>query len=192
VLGWSWKLPMLPKISNFVKKTCQELKINPHTVIMYRDGVGDSQLPAVKRTEVLQVKQACPNANVIYTVVQKRIHTRFFMNTSEGAKNPAPGVVVDSELKDIEYNDFYLISTDCSLSTVKPVRYILLEQSKSLPMKELQQLTYNLCHCYPNWSGPVKLPLPTQMAHKLAFLVGETKVKDPQLHDSLFRTCFYL
>jgi len=181
------------QLNAFVKKTCSELKINPHTVIMYRDGVGDSQLPAVKQTEVLQVKQACPNANVIYTVVQKRIHTRFFVKTPNGdVKNPAPGVVVDTDLRSLEYSDFYLISTDCSLSTVKPVRYIILEQSNSLPLRELQQLTYNLCHCYPNWSGPVKLPLPTQMAHKLAFLVGETKVKDPKLHEALFKTCFYL
>lgn len=29
-----------------------------------------------------------------------------------------------------------------------------------------------LCHDYPNWTGPVKLPAPTQLAHKLAELAG--------------------
>jgi hypothetical protein len=106
-----------------------------------------------KQTEVKQVKQACAGANVIYTVVQKRIHTRFLMKTDGGVANPAPGVVVDSDLTSLDYSDFYLIPTECNLSTVKPVRYVILENPKTLPMKELQQLTYNLCHCYPNWTG---------------------------------------
>ena len=33
-------------------------------------------------------------------------------------------------------------------------------------------LSWALCHDYPNWTGPIKLPAPVQMAHKLAELAG--------------------
>eukprot|EP01127_Copromyxa_protea_P000159 TRINITY_DN10151_c0_g1_i1.p1 TRINITY_DN10151_c0_g1~~TRINITY_DN10151_c0_g1_i1.p1 ORF type:complete len:879 (-),score=153.97 TRINITY_DN10151_c0_g1_i1:47-2683(-) len=182
------------RLHSFLVKTQEKLKMKPHTVIMYRDGVAESQLEAVKQTEVRQVRTACPNSSIVYTVVQKRIHTRFLMKTAGGdVKNPAPGVVVDNDLTSLDYNDFYLIPTECTLSTVKPVRYVVLENTaKTLPKSELQQLTFNLCHCYPNWTGSVKLPLPTQLAHKLAYLIGESKIKEPQLHPNLFSSCFYL
>jgi hypothetical protein len=36
----------------------------------------------------------------------------------------------------------------------------------------MSELTWALCHDYPNWTGPIKLPGPTQCAHKLAELAG--------------------
>lgn len=44
------------KLQEFVQNTIAKLKIKPHTIIMYRDGVGDSQLEAVVR-HLAEIKQ---------------------------------------------------------------------------------------------------------------------------------------
>jgi len=36
----------------------------------------------------------------------------------------------------------------------------------------IEELTWDLSHDYPNWTGPIKVPSVTQMAHKLAELGG--------------------
>lgn len=55
-------------------------------IIVYRDGVGDSQLEAVRATEVAQAKEACRESNLIFSVVQKRISTRFIVQSKRKKK----------------------------------------------------------------------------------------------------------
>jgi len=179
-------------LENFIRNTCTKKKINPTTIIVYRDGVGDGQIDLVKSTEVNQIRQACPHAKVIYTVVKKRIHTRFFVQTNDNRLgNPPPGTIVN-ELQHRDYPGFFLIPTSCSMSTVKPVHYTFVENSGHIPIHEFQRLTFALCHLYPNWPDAIKLPLPTQLAHKLAWQMGEATPKNPSVHQNFFSTCFYL
>ena len=72
------------------------------------------------------------------------------------------------------------------------MRYVVIEDDKKIPRPDLQQVTNTLCYLYPNWADAIKLPFPTQLAHKLAYLMGEIKVDDPRLHESLFKTYCYL
>lgn len=88
--------------------------------------------------------------------------------------------------------NFERTCTDCPSGTVKPVRYVVIEDDKKIPRPDLQQVTNTLCYLYPNWADAIKLPFPTQLAHKLAYLMGEIKVDDPRLHASLFKTYCYL
>jgi hypothetical protein len=138
------------------------------------------------------VRDACSSAALTYIVAQKRISTRFMVQTAKGqVGNPCQGTVVD-EFKSTVYDDFYLISLLNNISTVKPVRYVVIEDDKKIPRPDLQQVTNTLCYLYPNWADAIKLPFPTQLAHKLAYLMGEIKVDDPRLHQSLFKTYCYL
>eukprot|EP00029_Vermamoeba_vermiformis_P008737 TRINITY_DN4170_c0_g1_i2.p1 TRINITY_DN4170_c0_g1~~TRINITY_DN4170_c0_g1_i2.p1 ORF type:complete len:657 (-),score=199.23 TRINITY_DN4170_c0_g1_i2:87-2057(-) len=180
-------------LKNFVDKTMAKHKIKPDFIFVYRDGVAESQLDQVKEYEVKQVREACTTAALTYMVVQKRISTRFLVHTKDDkVANPAPGTLVD-EFKSPIHDDFYLISLKNSISTVKPVRYIVVEDDKKVTRRTLQQMTHNLCYLYPNWADAIKLPFPTQLAHKLAFLVGESvKVDNPTVHENLFPTYYYL
>ena len=36
------------------------------------------------------------------------------------------------------------------------------------------KLAFKLCYMYYNWTGGIKVPAPTMMAHKLAYLVGQS------------------
>lgn len=70
----------------------------PEKIIIYRDGVGDGQLPYVYQHELEHIKVQLsdtlyPNNSLkmAFIVVSKRINTRIF----KGNDNPAPGTVVD-------------------------------------------------------------------------------------------------
>jgi len=177
----------------FIQRSCKEHGITPAHVVVYRDGVGDSMFEAVRKTEVRQVINAVREAKVVYTVVQKTIHTRFMVEKQSGeVGNPWPGTVVEEDLASPGVPGFFLIPTKCSLSTVKPVHYAILHNDNAIPMQQLQQLTFTMCHCYPNWTDSIKLPFPTQLAHKLAFQMGETLIAKPVIHQDLHKTYFYL
>jgi len=181
-------------LEKFIRRACTEHNCKPDHIIVYRDGVAHSQLEAVKRFEVSQVKKAVPSASLCYTVVQKRIHTRFLIDLGNGNYgNPPPGTVISKDLKlsGEPYTNFHLIPTTCNLSTVKPVHYIIISND-GLPMDQLQQLTYAFCHLYPNWTNSIKLPFVTQAAHKMAYLIGDLKIDNPNLHQNLYRSYFYL
>lgn len=180
-------------LENFIKESCKAHSVRPDLIIVYRDGVGDSQLSVVKNTEVKQVQAAAEGVSFTYLVVQKRIHTRFMVQKPDGTVgNPPPGTIVDKDLGLEFYDDFYLIPTKCPQSTVKPVHYILLHNDGAINKSELQQLTFTLCHCYPNWTDSIKLPFPTQLAHKLAYQMGESMEEKPDIHSKLQKTYFYL
>jgi len=182
----------------FIKRSCEEHNVNPDHIIVYRDGVGDSMLEAVRKTEVLQCKDASKASNLIFTVCQKNIHTRFLIEKPNGeVGNPPAGTIVQDAVREIgtdinEVREFFLIPTKCSLSTTKPVRYVILHNDKAIPMKEFQSLTFGMCHVYPNWTDSIKLPFPTQLAHKMAFQMGESQIAVPEVHKDLYKTYFYL
>jgi len=180
-------------LQKFIQRSCAEHNVKPDAVVVYRDGVGDSMFEAVRSTEVRQCIEAVRDAKLVFTVVQKNIHTRFFVEKQSGeVGNPQPGTVVEQDLGYVQHPGFFLIPTKCSLSTVKPVHYAILHNDNAIPMRELQQLTFTMCHCYPNWTDSIKLPFPTQLAHKLAFQMGECLIPKPEIHKDLYKTYFYL
>lgn len=89
-------------IAAFLILACQKFKeLNgryPERILIYRDGVGDGQLPFVIEHEVENIKKKLTqeiyknnDLKMAFVVVSKRINTRIF--TSNG--NPPPGTVVD-------------------------------------------------------------------------------------------------
>lgn len=77
----------------------------PTRIFIYRDGVGEGQIPFVKSTEVaainLKLKEVYKELKpqMTFIIVTKRINTRVFSDT---ARNPAPGTVVDDVVTDPE------------------------------------------------------------------------------------------
>lgn len=71
----------------------------PTRIIVYRDGVGEGQIPYVYDHEVKQLNEKLSGfyegsgvpLKLAFIIVTKRINTRFF----KGDWNPAPGTVVD-------------------------------------------------------------------------------------------------
>lgn len=153
--------------------------VKPKSCFIWRDGVGDQAIKQTASEEIPAVKQALKagtvgagNANtdcpLAYIVCQKRINTKFL--TENGEKLPAGACVTD--LQGDQYKTFYINGTGPPYSTPKPARFIIAERDDRLNNVSPTALTWALCHDYPNWTGPIKLPAPTQLAHKLAELAG--------------------
>ncbi|KAK7480068.1 hypothetical protein BaRGS_00028705 [Batillaria attramentaria] len=91
----------------------------PEMVNIHRDGVGDGMLDMVYTKELSNVLKAVDKLytdrgkkmpKVAFTVVKKRINTRFVLKTPHGLQNPPAGTVVDTVVTRPEWYDYYLIS----------------------------------------------------------------------------------
>ncbi|XP_041855225.1 piwi-like protein 1 [Melanotaenia boesemani] len=173
------------------------LKFNgclPSRIIVYRDGVGDGQLHSVVSYEVSQIMESIKSMGHDYqpklsvVVVKKRISCRFFAQMGDRVINPPPGTVIDTEVTRPEWYDFYIVSQAVRTGSVSPTHYNVVYDTSGLKPDHMQRLTYKLCHMYYNWQGIIRVPAPCQYAHKLAFLVGQSIHKEPnvELDDYLF------
>lgn len=190
------------ELSNFVQvNLTQALKkyrsINncvPDLILYYRDGVGDGHIPYVYEWEVKQCKKVInellsnKDTKFAFTVVNKKINTRFFAPSARGYSNPPPGTLVDHTVTRFDRYDFYLVSQCVRQGTVAPTMYNVIEDYSGLKPEHMQRLAYKLTHLYFNWPGTIRVPAPCQYAHKLAFLAGQSLHKTPreELCDYLF------
>uniref|UniRef100_A0A665WN07 Piwi-like RNA-mediated gene silencing 1 n=1 Tax=Echeneis naucrates TaxID=173247 RepID=A0A665WN07_ECHNA len=175
------------------------LKFNnclPSRIIVYRDGVGDGQLHSVVNYEVSQIIDSIKSMGHDYlprlsvVVVKKRLSCRFFAHMNGKVINPLPGTVVDSEVTRPEWYDFYIVNQTVRVGSVSPSHYNVVYDTSGLKPDHMQRLTYKLCHMYYNWQGIIRVPAPCQYAHKLAFLVGQSIHKEPNMY--LDNLLFYL
>jgi hypothetical protein len=95
-------------------------------------------------------------------------------------------------IQGIDYDTFYINGRAPPYSTPKPVRFIVVKKDEGLNKVPIEELTWDLSHDYPNWTGPIKVPSVCQMAHKLAELGGSfadcgTKKYDPFLINGIRR-----
>ena len=150
----------------------------PSLIVVFRDGVGDTQHDLVKDIEIAGLRRVISNfqgykPEIVYTVVIKRIDQRFFEIFKGTASNPRAGTYIcDSRVCDEK--TFYLIPNAVTQGTATPVKYKIIENSSSVDRDTLARFAFGLCHLYYNWKGSVKLPCPTQLSHKLAYIVGES------------------
>jgi len=181
----------------FVKAIKEYYKANhawPEKILVFRDGVGDSQLSIIAKYEATQFKDTFRHVAVDYNpsfgfvVVQKRINTRIFQLGGKVPENPAPGTVLDHTVTKRDWYDFFLVSQHVGQGTVSPTHYIVVHDNTGLKPDIIQKISYKLTHMYYNWPGTVRVPAPCQYAHKLAYQVGEHIHKEPsdQLNDRLF------
>ena len=161
---------------------------------MFRDGVGDGQIPYVMEHEITAIQNCFRAAGLTddqllftYIIVSKRINTRFFKMGGKPS-NPPSGTIVDDVVTLPERYDFFLVSQSVRQGTVNPTSYNVIKDTSGLKPNHLQKLTYKLTHLYYNWPGTVRVPAPCQYAHKLAFLVGESLHRQPgeQLEEVLY------
>lgn len=150
----------------------------PERIVMYRDGVSESQFMEVLAYEMKAMRAACSELDqnyqpgITFLVVQKRHHTRLFCSDKDGVgkcKNVPPGTVVDTAITHPNERDFYLCSHKGIQGTSKPTHYHVLWDDNDITMDDLQTLTYSLCHLYSRCTRSVSLPSPAYYAHLAAF-----------------------
>jgi len=156
----------------------------PERIIMYRDGVGDGQIPYVIEHEIAAIEECFKRTGMegvkfTYIIVSKRINTRLFRINGGKPTNPPSGTVADDKVTLPERYDFFLVSQSVRQGTVNPTSYNVIKDTSGLRPHHIQGLTYKLTHLYYNWPGTVRVPAVCQYAHKLALLVGDSLHRMP-------------
>ncbi|CAL4060431.1 unnamed protein product, partial [Meganyctiphanes norvegica] len=147
----------------------------PQRIIVYRDGVSESEFEKVLSSELLAIRKACESfpgryrPGITFIVLQKQTHTRLYcQNENDGvgdAKNIPPGTVVDCDITSPWYTEFYLAAHKSNFGTSKPGRYCVLWDDNKLTMDNLQTMTFAMCHLYEPCTKTVSQPAATYYAH---------------------------
>lgn len=159
----------------------------PDNIIIFRDGVGETQFGAVKAYEVGALRQAflkfgggAYNPQFAYVVVTKLTSAKFFSQQGTNISNPPMGLLIDTPPL-VAFPDFYLISHAVTQGIAKPTLYKCVERqvngNEVVYFDALKQLAFSSCFAYFNWVGAIKSPAPTMLAHKIAYMIGQN-VKD--------------
>lgn len=146
----AWKMNKQPKLSL--------------AVVIYRDGVSESQFDQVLKHEVPKIREAYrrefPGTPVRLTLVVaiKRHTTRFFPNDpnkQDSKGNILPGTVVDNGVTRRKYWEFFLAAHSAIQGTVKPTRYVVVLDeifgSRYPPgraAEELETLTHQMSYLF--------------------------------------------
>ncbi|KAL7667703.1 hypothetical protein ACOME3_010471 [Neoechinorhynchus agilis] len=124
-------------------------KCLPDRILLYRDGVSDTQLDLVNRFEVNGIIEACrkegmgDEIKLSVVVVQKRHHLRMFpSDRRDGDRNgnPLPGTVYSPEVCMDSIVDAFLVSHAGIQGTSRPTRYRLIYDSIGFNENNLMQL----------------------------------------------------
>jgi Piwi domain len=91
-----------------------------------------------------------PTVPMAYIVCQKRIAVKFLVLKDGGTYGAPSGTLVEG-LQGITHDTFYIQGRAPSVSTPKPVRFVVIQRDASLDGVNLPHLTWDLCHDYPNW-----------------------------------------
>ena len=159
-------------------KTTRE-RFMPECIIVYRDGVGDSQIEAVRNLEIEAMKQTFQeleiNPSLIYIIVNKQTNAKFYERSQRGIDNPRPGTVIMDEVVP-NPESFWLISHAVTQGMASPTRYEVIHKDVRGPeisTKMLAELSFKMCYMYYNWTGGIKVPAPVMMADRIAQMVGQ-------------------
>ncbi|KIK92862.1 hypothetical protein PAXRUDRAFT_829570 [Paxillus rubicundulus Ve08.2h10] len=148
----------------------------PERVLLYRDGVSESQYGQVRQYELPQMRMACegfgsPGApyqpKLTIVVCGKRHGTRFYPTKQEDAAgdgNPLPGTVVDRGVTPVYEFDFFLQAHAGLKGTARSTHYFVIHDENSFNADQLQGLTNDLSYVFARATKGVSLVAPAYWA----------------------------
>lgn len=138
-------------------------KTTPSNIIIFRDGVSEGQFSQVLEVELPKIRKACaeicgkatPKMTIVVSV--KRHQTRFYPS-QEGEKtrsgNVQCGTVVDRDVTQARFWDFFLTAHNALQGTARPAHYTVLldeifrQKHKGDAANQLEKLTHEMCYLF--------------------------------------------
>ena len=145
----------------------------PENILVYRDGVFESQYEQVLNDEFSLMQKVCPSIyattkqqppRFTIIIVGKRHHTRFFVpagsTAADGSDNPKCGLVVDRGVTEARNWDFFLQSHASPIGTARPSHYYVLwdeiftdprsssDITRLAAADLLEQVTHDMCYLW--------------------------------------------
>ncbi|KAL8542091.1 hypothetical protein ACS0TY_003087 [Phlomoides rotata] len=149
----------------------------PEHIIIFRDGVSESQFNQVLNIELDQIIQACKfkdeqwNPKFMVVVAQKNHHTKFFQSNSPD--NVPPGTVIDKGVCHPRNNDFYMCAHAGMIGTSRPTHYHVLHDEIGFSPDELQDFVHSLSYVYQRSTTAISVVAPICYAHLAAAQVSQ-------------------
>nr|CAD1832378.1 unnamed protein product [Ananas comosus var. bracteatus] len=175
---------IIERLDDMVVELFEEFLLEAHKlpsrIIFFRDGVSETMFYKVLKEELQAIKAACSRfpkykPSITFIVVQKRHHTRLFLNEENGLskkpfdENIPPGTVVDTVITHPTEFDFYLCSHWGMKGTSRPTHYHVLWDENHFNSDEAQKLIHNLCYTFVRCTKPVSIVPPAYYAHLAAY-----------------------
>ena len=138
-----------------------------------RDQIIDKEISQFREVLRRLYTNATGPPPITLVVVNKRINQRMFVRDGSRVNNPPPGSIIDHGLVENQNDnicfDFFLVPQQTTQGCVTPTHFFVsLNESKDLSKADIENVTYQFCFMYSNWSGSIKVPAPCQYAHKIA------------------------
>ncbi|KAI4382180.1 hypothetical protein MLD38_008177 [Melastoma candidum] len=170
-------------------------KRKPEQIIIFRDGVSESQFTQVLNIELDQIIEACKfldekwSPKFVVIVAQKNHHTKFFQAGSP-ENNVPPGTIIDSKVCHPRNNDFYLCAHAGMIGTTRPTHYHILYDEIGYSPDDMQELVHSLSYVYQRSTTAVSVVAPVCYAHLAAtqvahFVKGDDSSETSSGHGSL-------
>ncbi|GAA0158071.1 translation initiation factor [Lithospermum erythrorhizon] len=153
-------------------------KQKPDQIIIFRDGVSESQFNQVLNKELDQIIEACKfldekwSPKFLVIVAQKNHHTKFFQSGGS-PDNVPPGTIIDSKICHPKNNDFYLCSHFGAIGTTRPTHYHILYDELGYNADDLQELVHSLSYVYQRSTTAISVVAPICYAHLAASQLGQ-------------------
>ena len=112
-----------------IKAFIKESKQCPTNVVIYRDGVGDSQIKDVHKQEVQKIRQALntqfklESIDLSVILTTKRINQRFFKKDRYQLGNPSNGLLVESVVVKEDVFDWFMLAQQVTEGCGTPTRF---------------------------------------------------------------------
>ncbi|KAG7947378.1 hypothetical protein I3843_14G091600 [Carya illinoinensis] len=152
-------------------------KRKPDQIIIFRDGVSESQFNQVLNIELDQIIEACKflddkwSPKLVVIVAQKNHHTKFFQPGSPD--NVPPGTIIDNKVCHPRNNDFYLCAHAGMIGTTRPTHYHVLLDDIGFSTDDLQELVHSLSYVYQRSTTAISVVAPICYAHLAATQIGQ-------------------
>ncbi|KAB1226561.1 Protein argonaute 4 [Morella rubra] len=152
-------------------------KRKPDQIIIFRDGVSESQFNQVLNIELDQIIEACKfldekwDPKFVVIVAQKNHHTKFFQ--AGCPDNVLPGTIIDNKVCHPRNNDFYLCAHAGMIGTTRPTHYHVLLDDVGFSADDLQELVHSLSYVYQRSTTAISVVAPICYAHLAASQMGQ-------------------
>ncbi|PKA50645.1 Protein argonaute 16 [Apostasia shenzhenica] len=149
----------------------------PAQIIIFRDGVSESQFNQVLNIELDQVTKAFqhlgegPLPKITIVIAQKNHHTKLFQANSR--ENVPPGTIVDTKIVHPRNYDFYMCSHAAMIGTAKPTHYHVLLDEIGFTPDDLQKLVFSLSYVYQRSTSATSIVAPIRYAHLAAHQMSQ-------------------
>ena len=176
------------KVSTFIEKAINAFEKHnkdskPKNIIIYRQGVSLQQKKYLGN-EIKNIEEVCKRNNILYyyILVNTKVNYKFFSKGNNQYYNPNPGLLVIDDVTHRNFFEFYIQPQLVTGGSATPSCFHVACGNMNFP-EFLPKFTYDLCHLYSNWQGPVRIPNVIKAAEKLAKMTA--KYTFDELNDNL-------